>query len=360
MPGMFILPFLFISVTNVTAYILLERIPVATIYEVSELAGVSLATVSRVMNNSDKVTPKTRQKVEAAMQELGYRPNSIAQCLASNISNSVGILVPELHGPFFGSMLSSIELELRKAGKHVIITAGHSDAEREREAIDFLVSRRCDALILFVFAISNEHIKSLWDSAVPVVVIGRLIPGMEDDCVSLDNEMGGYIATKSLIESGHRQLACITGPLWKSDGLERLAGYKRALAEHGLSFDQRMVAEGDYEELSGRNGMKQLLQSEIPFTGLVCANDEMAAGAIEIAREHGIAIPEDLSVVGFDNVFFTRYMHPQLSTIDYPIDTMGQMAARCVLRDVYGKADLDIQCRFEPSLVRRASILERN
>ena len=104
--------------------------------------------------------------------------------------------------------------------------------------------------------------------------------------------------------------------------------------------------------------MKQLLQKEIPFTGLVCANDETAAGAIAIARQQGVTIPDDLSVVGFDNVFFTRYMHPQLSTIDYPIETMGQMAARCVLRDVYGKTGQDIQCRFEPKLVRRASIME--
>jgi len=332
----------------------------ATIYEVSELAGVSLATVSRVMNNSGKVTPKTRHKVEAAMKELGYRPNSIAQSLASNRSNSVGILVPELHGPFFGSMLSSIETELRNEGKHVIITAGHSDAEREKDSIEFLASRRCDALILFVFAISNERIKSLMVTTMPVVVIGRLIPGMEDDCVSLDNETGGYVATKSLLESGHRQLACITGPLWKSDGQERLAGFRRALEEYGLSVDQRMVVEGDYEESSGRNGMEQLLQQKIPFTGLVCSNDVMAAGAIEIARKHGMAIPDDLSIVGFDNVFFTRYMHPQLSTIDYPIDKMGQMAARCVLRDVYGKTGQDIQCRFEPRLVRRESILVRN
>jgi LacI family transcriptional regulator len=330
----------------------------ATIYDVSELAGVSLATVSRVINDTDKVTAKTRLKVEAAMKELGYRPNSIAQSLASNRSNSVGVLVPELHGPFFGNMLSSIELELRKQGKHVIITAGHSDAEREKDAIEFLASRRCDALIVFVFAISNERIKLLKKSSVPVVVIGRLIPGMEEDCVSLDNEAGGYIATRSLLESGHRQLACITGPLWKSDGEERLAGYKRALDEYGLGLDQRLVVEGDYEELSGRNGMKQLLQREIPFTGLVCANDVMAAGAIEVARAQGLTIPGDLSIVGFDNVFFTRYMHPQLSTVDYPIDKMGQMAARCVLRDVYGETDLDIQCRFEPKLVRRDSITE--
>mgnify|MGYP000867846300 CR=1 FL=1 len=332
----------------------------ATIYEVSELAGVSLATVSRVINDSDKVAAKTRKKVEIAMLKLGYRPNSFAQSLASSRSNSVGILVPELHGPFFGNLLSSIELELRKAGKHVIITAGHSDVEGEKNGIDFLTSRRCDALIVFVFEISNEWLLSFRESSVPIVVIGRLIPGMEEDCISIDNEIGGYTATKSLIDSGHRQLACITGPLWKSDGKERLAGYKRALAEHGLTFNQQLVVEGDYEESSGRSGMQQLLNAGIPFTGLVCANDVMAAGAIEIARENGVIIPDEISIVGFDNVFFTRYMHPKLSTIDYPIDTMGRMAARCVLRDVYGKTDPDIQYRFEPTLVRRDSITDLN
>lgn len=328
----------------------------ATIYEVSEMAGVSLATVSRVLNDSGKVADKTRRKVEAAMKKLDYRPNSIAQSLASNRSNSVGILVPELHGPFFGTMLSSIESELRKEGKHVIITAGHSDADREIEGIEFLASRKCDALIVYVFAITDERIMAIRESTVPLVVIGRLIPGMEEDCVSLDNETGGFLATNSLIESGHRQLACISGPLWKSDGRERLEGFKRALSEHGLDFNGQLVVEGDYEEMSGQEGMRQLLQTEIPFTALVCGNDEMAAGAISVAREHGMMIPGDISIVGFDNVFFTRFMHPRLSTIDYPIDTMGQMAARCVLRDVYDKSYESIQSRFEPRFVRRESI----
>lgn len=327
----------------------------ATIYEVSELAGVSLATVSRVVNNSDKVAAKTREKVEAAMRELGYRPNSIAQSLASNRSNSVGVLVPELHGPFFGNMLSNIEEELRAAGKHVIITAGHSDEEKEKESIEFLASRRCDALILHVYAISNDYIESLRESSVPIVVIGRDIPGMENECISLDNEYGSYLATKCLIELGHRDLAYIAGPLWKSDGQQRLAGFRRALREYELDFQERLLAEGDYEESSGRQAMKRLLQQDIPFTGLACANDEMAAGAIAIAREKGMAIPDDLSVIGFDNVFFTRYMHPQLSSVDYPIDIMGRMAARCVLRNVYGLKELSIKNRFDPVLVRRAS-----
>ena len=328
----------------------------ATIYEVSKLAGVSLATVSRVINNSGKVTPATREKVEAAMLALGYRPNSIAQSLASSRSNSVGILVPELHGPFFGNMLSSIESELRDYGKHVIITAGHSDREKEMESIGFLASRQCDALILHIYAAPNEYVLRLRDEGARIVLIGRDLPEMPESCVTIDNEVGEYLATRSLIELGHTELAYIAGPLWKSDGQARMAGFRRALDEAGIPFDRRRVAEGTYQESSGQQAMRELLASNIPFSALVCGNDEMAAGAIAVAREHGISLPEDLSVIGFDNVFFTRYMHPALSTVHYPIEVMGRMAARCVLRDVYGVEGLKIQNRFEPELVSRASI----
>ena len=328
----------------------------ATIYEVSKLAGVSLATVSRVMNDSARVRPETRLKVEAAMKELGYRPNSIAQSLASSRTNSVGVLVPELHGPFFSVMLSSIEEELRAAGKHVIITAGHSDQEKEMDGIGFLASRQCDALIVHVYAVSNDYLMGLANHPVPIVVIGREIPEMAERCFSLDNEQGEYLAARALIELGHREIAYLSGPLWKSDASQRLAGFRRALAEFDRPFNERLLAEGNYQENSGRLGMRHLLRIGHPFTGLVCANDEMAAGAIAEARERGLTIPDDLSVIGFDNVFFTRYMHPALSTVNYPIDQMGQMAARCILRDVYGVQGLDIRNRFDPSLVRRASI----
>jgi LacI family transcriptional regulator len=330
----------------------------ATIYEVSRLAGVSLATVSRVINNSGKVRPETRAKVEAAMTDLGYRPNSIAQSLASHRSNAVGVLVPELHGPFFGVMLSSIEDELRAAGKHVIITAGHSDEDVEKDSIQFLVSRQCDALILHVYAVSDSYLLEQSAGPVPISLIGRDLPEMSDRCFTIDNEQGGYLAAKALIELGHRELAYLAGPLWKSDAKGRLAGYRRALAEHGLAFDRKLLAEGNYQEASGRWAMEQLLRAGRPFSGLACGNDEMATGAIAVAREQGMTIPDDLSVIGFDNVFFTRYMHPALSTIDYPIGEMGQMAARSVLRDVYGKSGLVIQNRFEPRLVRRASVME--
>lgn len=331
----------------------------ATIYEVSKLAGVSLATVSRVLNDSGKVTPKTREKVLAAIAELGYRPNSMAQSLASKRSNSVGILIPELHGPFFGVMLSSVEKELREAGKRVIITAGHSDEQKERDCIEFLLSSSCDALILHVYSVPHDYLVELNKGPVPIIILNNYVAELADSCIFLDNEHGGYIATKALLENGHRNLAYISGPSWKTDSFKRLTGHKRALKEYGLEIDEHMIVEGDFEEASGRVAMKQLLSRGIPFTGVVCANDEMAAGAMDTAREQGLTIPDDISIIGYDNVYFTEYLQPKLSSIGCRISEMGQMAARCVLKHAYGQTDLEIQNTFKPRLVLRESVKNR-
>lgn len=331
----------------------------ATIYEVSELAGVSLATVSRVMNDTGNVTPKTRKKVLSAIKELGYRPNSMAQSLASKRSNSVGILIPELHGPFFGILLSNIEGEFRSAGKRSIITAGHSDDAREKDCIEFLLSSTCDALILYVHAVSDEYLIELSEGPVPIVLLNRNIPELADHCINLDNEHGGYLATRSLLELGHEKLAYISGPSWKVDSFRRLAGHKRALQEFGVEFNEHLVFEGTFEESSGREGISHFLQSGQEFTGLVCANDEMAAGAMASASEQGLRIPDDLSVIGFDDVAFNRFLNPQLSSIGCRTDEMGKMAASTILKRVYGKKGLVIQNSFEPEVILRASVRGR-
>lgn len=331
----------------------------ATIYEVSKLAGVSLATVSRVMNNSGKVTAKTRQKVLSAIAELGYRPNSMAQSLASKRSNSVGILIPELYGPFFGVMLSSVEKELRDAGKRVVITAGHSDEIKERDCIDFLLGSSCDALILHVYSVPDRLLVSLNQGPVPIVLLNRLIPEIADRCITLDNEHGGYVAAKCLLEHGHTRIAYVSGPHWKEDSFKRLTGHKRAFEEFGIAIDERLLFEGDFEEASGRRAMEHFLQLGIPFTGVVCANDEMAAGVMDTARQNDLAVPDDISVIGYDNVDFTSYLNPKLTSIGCRIKEMGLMAARCVLKNAYNESDLDIINTFEPELVLRESVKSR-
>ena len=329
----------------------------ATIYQVSEAAGVSLATVSRVMNGNAKVSERTRKKVEDAMASLGYQPNAIAQSLASNRTNSVGLLVSELHGSFFGDMMSSIESMLRDAGKHVVITAGHSEAEKEKHAIEFLISRRCDALILNAEAVSEDYLKSLLDKNIEIILINRNIESLKERCIVLDNQLGGYLATKAAVDQGHRNIAYISGPHFKEDAQQRLAGHKQALKEAGISFESSAYFEGSYHESEGYEGFNNLIKHNDSFTALVCANDEMASGAMTAAREHGLSIPDDLSIIGFDNVLFARYLYPKLTTVDNPIAKMGEMAANWVLSNIYNtKIATPMNHLFKPELVIRDSL----
>jgi LacI family transcriptional regulator, galactose operon repressor len=328
----------------------------ANIYEVAELAGVSLATVSRVINPGAKVSEKTRQKVLSAMSELGFRPNSIAQSLATRSSNSVGVLVSELAGPFYGAMLSAIEETLRAAGKFVLVAAGHSKEELEREGIRFLVSRNCDALIVHVEALPDKFLVEHNATSTPLVVVNRKVRGLADRCFSLNNELGGYLAAQSLLRQKHRKIAYISGPLDWVDARLRLQGHKRALAEAGVAFDERIMHEGDYHETGGSDALTHLFDTGIAFSAVVCANDEMAAGAMAEAHDRGLRLPEDLSIVGFDDAPISRYVYPKLSTVHYPISDMSHMAARWVLKNVYQQGELAAQRVFEPKFVERDSV----
>lgn len=330
----------------------------ATIYEVSKLANVSLATVSRVMNNSGRVSEKTREKVLAAMAELNYRPNSLAQSLASNRSNCVGIIVSELSGPIFGVMLSAIEKELRAAGKFAIITAGHNDEHQEQAGIRFLTSRNCDALILHAEALDDNFFIERRNSLPPFVLINRDIPEIRQNCINMNNELGGYRATESLLAAGHRRIGYLSGPLSWQDAKARFAGHQHALSDFDVKFDRALFYEGDYSEVTGNLATLELIERNPSMTALVCANDEMAAGALDAIRSSGRRIPEDISVVGFDNARWASFLYPKLTTVDYPVNEMSRMAARWVLRHVYGDETLEIINHFEPELVTRASVLQ--
>lgn len=328
----------------------------ATIYEVSKLAGVSLATVSRVLNNNTPVREATRLKVMEAVDKLGYHPNSVAQSLASKRSNSIGVVVSELNGPFFGTLLSDIETAFRRAGKHVIIAGGHSDETLEKESIEFLQSRNCDALILHVEAVSDDFLSELAAKGVAFVLLNRFVDGLQERCVTLNNQHGGYLATDYLLKYGHSRIGYISGPMWKYDAEQRYLGHLRALAQHNINAQDMLFYEGDYHEAGGAKGLHALLNTDSTITAVVCANDEMAAGAMTSAREVGLSLPRDLSIVGFDNVNFSHYMFPKLTTVDYPIGNMGIMAARWVLKNVYQQKINDIQTVFEPLIIERDSV----
>ncbi|QIR14897.1 LacI family DNA-binding transcriptional regulator [Shewanella aestuarii] len=327
----------------------------ATIYDVSVLAGVSLATVSRVMNNNTKVSDKTRQKVLDAMASLDYRPNTIAQSLASNCSNSVGVLVSQLDGPFYGPMMTEIETSLRSANKHVIIAAGHSDEAQEKSGVEFLMSRGCDALILDVEAVSDEYLIKLYKGTTPIVLINRYIEAIKDCCIYLENEQGGYMATNYILSLGHKDVAYVSGPMSKRDAQDRLLGHKRALAEYGLAFDDELWYEGNFREFGGNDAMNHLLTLDKKITAVVCASDQMASGVIAVCLENGIKVPDDISIIGYDNIPFPQYISPKLTTVSNPINEMGKMAALWVLQHVYKDTKVDVDCAFAPELFIRDS-----
>lgn len=327
----------------------------ATIREVSKHAQVSVATVSRVVNGNKWVAEATRQRVLEAMAELGYQPNSFARSLATNKSDTIGMVVGDLAGPFFGEMMQFAEQAVRDAGKHLIITSGHSTLEEERDAVQFLLKRRCDALILHLDLMPDVEIVELAGSqATPVILVNRLVPELADNCVYLDNEAGGFLATQHLLELGHKRIACVTGPLYKADARERLAGYRRAMAGAGLDYDEQLVVEGDFMEPGGEVAAAELLRRDQDFSAVVVGNDLMAIGAVNGFKHSGLRIPEDVSLVGYDDVLMAGYLEPPLTTVRVPVAEFGTEAGRLALKLGEG-IDNAIRNRFMPSLVERGS-----
>lgn len=327
----------------------------ATIKHVSEYAGVSQATVSRVINGTSRVSHDKKLKVEKAIKELGYRPNSIAQALASSRTGSVGIVVPELGGPFFSGILHCLEENLRRFGYHAVVTAGSNTEQGQRESVEFLLGRRVDALILHAQHLSDDYLIALEEQGISVVLVNRFVPEMALSCIDIDNELGGKIATQHLINMGHKEIACITGPLDKSDARGRLQGYRKALEEAGLEYNETLVSEAGFTEETGVSAMKKLLKRGCDFSAIFASNDHMAFGAFEVLRSEGISVPEDVSLVGFDNILFARYLTPGLTTINFPIEQMSIEAVQLTIQKL-NKNKRDVNFKLSPSLVTRNSV----
>ncbi|MDF2155203.1 LacI family DNA-binding transcriptional regulator [Vibrio sp. CAU 1672] len=329
----------------------------ATIKDVSEYAGVSQATVSRVVNGTCRVSHDKKLKVEKAIQALGYRPNSIAQALASSRTGSIGIIVPELGGPFYSGILQSIEERLRRLGYHAVVTAGSNTEQSQRESVEFLLGRRVDAMILHTQRLSDDFLIDLEGKGVPLILVNRFIPEMATSCIEIDNELGGRIATEHLLRMGHRNIACITGPLDRADARGRLQGYRKALEEAEIEYDEALVSEAGFTEESGVSAMRKLLKRKCPFTAVFACNDHMAFGAYEVLKAEGLAVPERVSLVGFDDILFARYLTPALTTVNFPIEQMSTEAVQLGVQ-MLNKQKRDVNFKLAPTLVHRGSVQE--
>jgi LacI family transcriptional regulator len=328
----------------------------ATIRDVSRLAKVSPATVSRVLNGSVPVSPERRDAVLAAVARLDFQPNAFARSLATNRAHGIGVIVSEVSSMVYGGILQGIESVIEGHTMHMLVSSGHHSAAVERRAYDFLRHRRCDALILQLDGADDDEVVAWATGDVPVVIVGRQVAALPEGCVYLDNVAGGYLATRHLLDRGHRAIAHVAGLAGVADASDRHAGYRRALEEAGIRYDPTLVADGDFIEDGGQRAMRAILDQQRPFTAVFAANDQSAAGALRALREAGRRVPQDVSVVGFDDTLLAHYLFPSLTTVRQPLREMGQAAASLALARLGVAAGEEVTLRFEPVLVERESV----
>lgn len=300
-----------------------------TIHDIARKAGVSPSTVSRVLNGNTPVAEDKRRRVLAAVNSLEYRPSALAQSLARGRSGAVGVLTQDIASPFYGEILKGIEQGLGGSGYHPMFASGNWRGEDERDALELLRSRQVDALIVMGGQLADEHLRRVAERT-PLVVVGRLVAGLEPQCLRVNDRQGAYRATQYLIELGHRRIAHITGHLGHHDSAERRAGYLEALADAGIPSDPQLLVEGDFSEKSGLLATDELLRRSARITAIFAANDQIAYGARLALFRRGIRVPDDVSLVGFDDQPGSAYTTPPLTTIRQPTLEMGRAAAHAV------------------------------
>jgi len=327
----------------------------ATIKDVAKAAGVSVATVSRVINKSPNASEASIEAVTLAMKQLGYRPNATARALVSQSTNTVGVLVSDVSDPFFGTLIKTVDDIARQNGKHTLIGNGYHNAEEERQAIELLMNSRCDAFVIHAKALSDQELIDYTQEMPTMVLINRYIPELADRCIAFDNFRGTYLATDYLIRLGHRHIAYISSTHSIEDTNQRLQGYQAALHAHKMSLEQAYVEYGEPTAEGGELAMTCLLSKSLPITAVVAYNDFMAAGAISILDENNIHVPDEISVVGLDDSLIARYIHPRLTTIRYPIQLMAEQAAQLTIALSRGEHIGTKPTIYTPTLVQRKS-----
>lgn len=303
---------------------------------VAQAAGVSASTVSRILNGTAVVSPEKKQAVDEAIASLGFVPNPVARGLAGGRTLSVGVVTQSIDSPFYGVALRGIEDELDRAGYSPLFVSGHWNASQESRCIEMLRSRRVDGIIVLTGRLSDAVLKQT-AKALPVVATGRRLKAPNLFSLDFDNFEGARLATEHLISLGHRRIAFIAGNAEHPDANERLRGYRAGLQAAGIAYEAGLVVPGLFHEESGMLATHRLLDTRQRFTALFAANDQMALGACLALQRRSLRVPQDVSVMGFDDVSMARYSIPPLSTIHHPAYELGQGAAAAMLRLLSGE-----------------------
>lgn len=328
----------------------------ATIKDVAKAAGVSICTASRVVNHKPGVSENVTARVRQAIDTLKYRPNVVARALKARATKSIGLIIPSIENPVFPPLVKVIEDTANRYGFSTILCNSDGEIEKEGKYLELLIEKQVDGIILNAIGAYHPKLEAVKETNTPIVVIGRKIEGFQTTNVTVNNFKGAYMAVEYLIQSGMREIAFLFGQLESNSAIhDRFDGYKKALKDHGIRYKKELMVKGSRSFSGGVDAVKELLARKISFDSIFASNDIMAVGCMEELSSHGFKVPEDISVIGYDDISSAHFIKPRLSTVLNPPDIFGKEAVKAILRLIYSKKDMQIEKVFEPQLIIRES-----
>lgn len=332
----------------------------ATIKDVAKLAGVSTTTVSHVINKTRFVAEDTREAVWAAIKTLHYSPSAVARSLKVNHTKSIGLLATSSEAPYFAEIIEAVENRCFDRGYTLILGNAHNDLQKQRAYLSMMAQKRVDGLLVMCSEYPDDLLKMLEENRnIPMVVMDWGESRGDFTDTVLDNAFhGGYLAGRYLIDRGHRDIGAIPGQLERNTGGGRHAGFLKALNEANITPRQEWIVQGDFEPESGYNAMQQILSQKQRPTAIFCGGDIMAMGAICAADEMGLRVPQDISVIGYDNVRNARYFTPALTTVHQPKEQLGVTALDMLLERILSKREEQQTIEVQPTLIERRSVAD--
>jgi LacI family transcriptional regulator len=326
----------------------------STIRDVAKLAGVSVATVSRVINKLGGVRPETEKRIEKAMEELHYIPNVLARSVASQKTKLIGMIVPDVENPFFAGVYSGADKVVREEAYTTLLGGSNDTYEREEELLQTMLEHQASGILLTPATINAPWVDRI-GNRVPICLIDRDIEGADCDRVMIDNRRGTYDATKLFIQRGHSKLSIITGPMESTPGRERFEGFKQCLEDFGIELNLDYVKIGDFRESSGYQLGKQLLELPTPPTAILSCNNLMTIGLLEMIHSSSFQVGVDIGVIGFDDLAIATLMKPNLTVVSRPTREMGECAANMLIQRIQNPTLSKRTVIMSPHLIVRGS-----
>jgi LacI family transcriptional regulator len=329
----------------------------STLEDIARIAGVSKSTVSRALNNDLKVHPKTKLRVKKIAKSLGYSPNSLAKGLRHQRTKTIGVVIADISNPFFAAVIEGIEDEAMKNSYDIVLCSSGESYEREENILRLLLEKRVDGILITPSQKDINSIAHLKEIGFPFVLVGRYFDEFDTDYIIVDDVLGGYLATKHLLEKGHKRILFINAPLYISSAKERLKGYRKALLEKNIEFDEELIKTAPSAKMmEAYNITKEALSNNLGFTAVFAFSDFLAIGSMRAIYDKELKIPQDIALVGYDDIELASVLEIPLTTVQHSEYELGKKATKFLLNKIMGKKPhQDIKEIVEPRIVIRCS-----